>query len=146
MTTFVYVEMSEGLKSPVGKLHEVDTSMICIHKDTLFKGFPEVNFDMLMETLKEHLNEFEESTFLKNWRGHGYMEEIPMLQYAMRVVNKYELFQPLEDMELEDVEYDEYANGVVQSILALLDDLFHYGDTIEVIKIIYAGEVNNLFG
>lgn len=146
MTTYVYVEMSEGLKSPVGKLHEVDTSMICIHKDTLFKGFPEVNFDMLMETLKEHLNEFEESTFLKNWQGVGYMKNIPQHQFALRMVEKYKLFSALDEMDLEDVEYDEYANGVVQSMLALLDDLFSYGDTIEVIKIIYAGEVNNLFG
>lgn len=146
MTTYVYVEMSEGLKSPVGKLHEVDTSMICIKKDTLFGGFPEVKFDMLMETLKEHLNEFEESIFLKNWQGVGYMKNIPQHQFALRMVEKYNLFQPLDEMELEDIEYDEYANGVVQSILALLDDLFHGGDTIEVIKIIYAGEVNNLFG
>ena len=146
MTTYVYVEMSEGLKSSVGKLHEVDTSMICIQKDTLFKGFPEVNFDILMETLKEHLNEFEESTFLKNWQGVGYMKNIPQHQFAHRMVEKYKMFIALDEMELEDVEYDEYANSVVQSMLALLDDLFNYGDTIEVIKIIYAGEVHNLFG
>lgn len=146
MTTYVYVEMSEGLKSPSGKLHEVDTSMICIQKDSLFKGLPEVNFDMLMETLKEHLNEFEESTFLKNWQGVGYMKNIPQHQFALRMVEKYQLFQALDEMDLEDVEYDEHANGLVQSMLALLDDLFHGGDTIEVVKIIYAGEVNNLFG
>ncbi|QVG64032.1 hypothetical protein Mithridates_00145 [Acinetobacter phage Mithridates] len=146
MTTYVYVEMSEGLKSSSGKLHEVDTSMICIQKDTLFEGFPEVNFDMLMETLKEHLNEFEESTFLKNWQGVGFMKNIPQHQFALRMVEKYKLFTALDEMELEDVEYDEYANSVVQSMLALLDDLFNYGDTIEVIKIIYAGEVNHLFG
>lgn len=120
--------------------------MICIQKDTLFGGFPEVTFDMLMETLKEHLNEFEESTFLKNWQGVGYMKNIPQHQFSLRVVEKYQLFKTLDEMGLDGFEYDEYANAVVQSILALLDDLFHGGDTIEVIKIIYAGEVNNLFG
>ena len=74
------------------------------------------------------------------------MKNIPQHQFALRMVEKYKLFSALDEMDLEDVEYDEYANGVVQSMLALLDDLFHGGDTIEVIKIIYAGEVNNLFG
>lgn len=146
MTTFVYVEMSEWMNNPIGKLHEVDTSTICLHKDTLFKGFPEVTFEMLMETLKEHLNEFEESTFLKNWKGVGYMQHIPQEQFAIRVIDKYNLLQALDELDLEDVEYDEQGSAVVQSILALLDGFFSSGDTIEVIKIIYAGEVNNLFG
>lgn len=146
MTTFVYVEMSEGLKSPIGKLHEVDTSTICLHKDSFFKGFPEVTFDMLMQTLKEHLNEFEESNFLKNWQGVGFMKNIPQHQFALRVAEKYKLFKALDEMDIDDFDHLEYTNGVVQSMLALLDDLFNYGDTIEVIKIIYAGEVNHLFG